>query len=99
MEAVIETQKRISVHGNILRRRKAKKAEIYFRSPWHKTLVVSLHIDKLTSIKDTALGNILQKHAKVFLGLGKLKGQKIKLDIDKTQTPKAQPQRRISYHI
>ena len=57
-----------------------------------------MHIDKLTS-KDVTLENILQENSKVFSGLGKLKGEKIKLDIDKTQTPKAQPQRHISYHI
>ena len=28
-----------------------------------------------------------------------MKGEKIKLDIDKTKIPKAQPQRRIPYHI
>ena len=57
-----------------------------------------MHIDKLTS-KDATLENILQKNSKVFSGLGKLKGEKIKLDIDKTLAPKAQPQRRIPYHI
>ncbi|CAB4039327.1 Retrovirus-related Pol poly from transposon, partial [Paramuricea clavata] len=60
--------------------------------------LISLHLDKLTS-KNAALENILQKHSKVFSDLGKLKGEKIKLDIDKTKIPKAQPQRRIPYHI
>ncbi|CAB4024140.1 Hypothetical predicted protein, partial [Paramuricea clavata] len=60
--------------------------------------LISLHLDKLTS-KDAALENILQKHSKVFSDLGKLKGEKIKLDIDKTKIPKAQPQRRKPYHI
>ena len=32
-------------------------------------------------------------------GLGKLKGDKIKLNIDKDHAPKAQPQRRIPFHI
>ncbi len=48
---------------------------------------------------DAAPENMLQKNSKVFSGLGKLKGEKIKLDIDKTQTLKAQPQRRVPYHI
>ena len=60
--------------------------------------LISLHIDKLTS-KDPAIENIVQKNSKVFSGLGKLKGQKIKLDIDETKTPRAQPQRRVPYHI
>ena len=38
----------------------------------------------------------MNKHAN---GLGKLKGDKIKLNIDKEHTPKAQPQRRILFHI
>ena len=41
----------------------------------------------------------MNKHANVFNGLGKLKGDKIKLNIDKEHTPKAQPQRRIPFHI
>ena len=57
-----------------------------------------MNIDKLTS-KDVALEKTLQKHSQVFSGLGKLNGEKIKLDIDNTKTPKAQPQRRIPYHI
>ena len=31
--------------------------------------------------------------------MGKLKGEQIKLSIDQTQSPKAQPQRCIPYHI
>ena len=42
---------------------------------------------------------ILHKHAKVFHDLGKLKGDKVKLNIDKDHTPKAQPQRCIPFHI
>ena len=36
---------------------------------------------------------------KVFDGLGKLKGQQVKLNIDPDHPPRAQPQRRIPYHI
>ena len=60
--------------------------------------LVSLHLNKLTS-KDAALDHILQKNSTVFTGLGKLNGAQIKLDIDETKVPKAQPQRRIPYHI
>ena len=60
--------------------------------------LVSLHGDKLM-LKDSPLENILQKNAKVCLG--KLKGEKIKLIIDKTQIPKAQQgdKTQIPYHI
>ena len=60
--------------------------------------LVSIHVDKLAT-KDRALETILQKNNEVFSGLGKLNGEKIKLDIDQTKIPKAQPQRRIPYHI
>ena len=35
----------------------------------------------------------------MFTGFGKLQGAQIKLDIDETKVPKAQPQRRIPYHL
>jgi hypothetical protein len=57
-----------------------------------------LHLNHVTT-KDDNLDKILGKHTKVFHGLGKLKGVTVKLDIDKDQIPKAQPQRRIPYHI
>ena len=41
-------------------------------------------------VKDTKLKEILDKHAKVFESLGKLKGHKVQLHIDKGVTPKAQ---------
>ena len=59
--------------------------------------LISLHTDKLAS-KDAAIENIVQKNSKVFSGLGKLKGEQIKLD-DETKIPRAQIQRRVPYHI
>jgi len=96
-ETVIETRKRISVATFYVTKGK-NCGNLLSLSTAQDLGLVSLHIDKLTS-KDAALENILQKNSKVFSGLGKLKGEKIKLDIDKTLTPKAQPQRRIPYHI
>ena len=64
--------------------------------------LISFHVNKVAfakEVKDTKLKEILDKHAKVFEGLGKLKGHKVQLHIDKGVTPKAQPQRRIPYHI
>ena len=60
--------------------------------------LISLHVNKI-SVNDTGVHEILARHAKVFEGLGKLKGETVKLDIDKGQVPKAQQQRRIPYHI
>ena len=53
--------------------------------------LVRIHVDKLTT-KDRALETIPQKNNEVFSGLGKLNGEKIKLDIDQTKIPKAQLQ-------
>ena len=50
--------------------------------------LISLHLHKL-STKDDGLAKIINKHASVFTGLGKLKGAKVKLSIDETKTPRA----------
>ena len=62
---------------------KRKTVEIYFCLQQHKSSALLAYI----------------WNSKVFSGLGKLKGEKIKLDIDETNTPRAQPQRRVPYHI
>ncbi|CAB4016472.1 Retrovirus-related Pol poly from transposon, partial [Paramuricea clavata] len=96
-EAVVETRKRLSVamfyvvkgqnSGNLLSLATAQDLGL-----------ITLHLNHVTT-KDDNLDKILGKHTKVFHGLGKLKGETVKLDIDKDQIPKAQPQRRIPYHI
>ena len=96
-DAVIETKKRMSVatfyvvkgqnSGNLLSLSTAQDLGL-----------ITLHL-KSVSTKDAAVDNILDKHKSVFNGLGKLRETTVKLDIDKTKTPKAQPQRRIPYHI
>ena len=61
--------------------------------------LISLHLHKVSSTKDDKLDAMLNKHAIVFNGLGKLKGDKIKLNIGKDHTLKAQPQQYIPFHI
>ena len=61
--------------------------------------VISPRINKVTESKDKKLDSIISKHSKVFSGLEKQKGKQVKLNIDQTQPPKAQPQRRIPYHV
>jgi hypothetical protein len=62
--------------------------------------LITLHLNNVTTKDDKMnLDKILGKHTEVFHGLGKLTCVTIKLDIDKDQIPKAQPQRRIPYHI
>ena len=53
----------------------------------------------MTESKDDKIDEILLKHAKVFSGLGKLKSEQVKLNIDQHQPPKTQPERHIPYHI
>ena len=60
--------------------------------------LITLHISNV-STKDAALDNIIAKHNSVFNGLSKLKRITVKLDINKTKTLKALPQRRIPYRI
>ena len=97
-DAVIETRKRVAVAtfyvpqtpdgGNLISATTAQELGL-----------ISLHVNKVSNTKDTNVNTILSKHAKVFDGLGKLKGQQVKLNIDPDHPPRAQPQRRIPYHI
>ncbi len=96
-EVVIETRKRLSVaifyivkgqnSGNLLCLSTAQELGL-----------ITLHLYNLTT-KDDKLDKVLSKHPKVFQGLGKWKGETVKLDIDKDLIPKAQPQRRIPYQF
>ena len=94
-EAVIETRKRLSV-ATFYVAKAANCGKLLSLSTVQELGLISLHLDKLTS-KDAALENILQKHSKVFSDLGKLKGEKVKLDIDKTKVRKHNP--KVAYPI
>ena len=71
--------------------------------------LISLHLNKLSTqkapretptfpkTKDKDLIKILEQNKEVFNGIGKLKEQKIILDIDETVEPTAEPQRRVPY--
>ena len=90
-EALIETKKRMSVATFFVVKEK-HCGNLLSLNTEQELGLVSLHLNKLTS-KDAALDHILQKNSTVFTGLGKLNGAQIKLDIDETKVPKAQPQR------
>ena len=49
--------------------------------------------------KDKNLQRILDNHARVFSGLGKLNSKQVELAIDETVTPIAQPQQKIPFHL
>ena len=75
--------------------------------------LVSLHLNQMnkntanaeqqthskTNVNDQNLQRMLDNHAPVFSGLGKLKNKQVELAIDETVTPVAQPQRRIPFHL
>ena len=75
--------------------------------------LVSLHLNQMnknttnaeqqtqskTNVNDQSLQRMLDNHAPVFSGLGKLKNKQVELAIDETVTPVAQPQRRIPFHL
>ncbi|CAB4044653.1 Hypothetical predicted protein, partial [Paramuricea clavata] len=102
--ATVETRRKItaatfyvaqgSTSGNLLSLSTAQELDL-----------VSLHLNNISKPlpqnpnKDPKLNDILERNAKVIDGLGKLKGQTVHLNIDPNANPKAQPQRRIPYHI
>jgi hypothetical protein len=97
-EAVIETRKRIAV-ATFYVAQTSNSGNLISATTAQDLGLISLHVNKLTESKDAKIDEILSKHAKVFSGLGKLKGEQVKLNIDQHQPPKTQPQRRIPYHI
>ena len=97
-EAVIETRKRVTV-ATFYVTKTTDSGNLISSETAQELCLISLHLHKVSSTNDNKLDAILNKHAKVFNSLGKLKGDKIRLNIDKDHAPKAQPQRRIPFHI
>ena len=97
-EETIETRKRVTV-ATFYVTQTSNSGNLISATTAQELGLVSLHINKLSNTQDHKLDNILDKHAKVFHGLGKLKGDKVKLNIDKNHPPRAQQERRIPYHI
>ena len=109
-QALVQTKKRYTVatffvveddnSGNLMSAQTAQELGL-----------ISLHLNKLSAqkssretttfptTKDKDLIKILEQNKEVFNGMGKLKGQKIILNIDETVQPTAEPQRRVPYHI
>ena len=96
-DAVIETKKRVAI-ATFYVAKGTNSGNLLSLSTAQDLGLISLHLHKL-STKDDGLAKIINKHASVFTGLGKLKGAKVTLSIDETKTPRAQPQRRIPYHV
>jgi hypothetical protein len=96
-EALIETKKRIAV-ATFYVAKTTNSGNLISATTAQELGLISLHLNKVSTTKNN-LERILNKHSTVFQGLGKLKGDKVKLNINKEHTPQAQPQRRIPYHI
>ena len=96
-DAVVETKKRVAL-GTFYVTKGIDSGNLLSLSTAQDLGLVSLHLQKLSTM-DGNISSIINKHASVFTGLGKLKGAKVTLSIDETKTPKAQPQRRIPYHV
>ena len=59
-----------------------------------------IHVVDANIQGDTYKANIMAKHPKLFSDkVGKLKGVQVKIHVDKSVSPVAQPHRRIPYHV
>eukprot|EP00794_Sanderia_malayensis_P005111 gene5111-biopygen4169 len=68
--------------------------------------IITLKLNKISTeapenvtSSDPQINAIVQKYKEVFTGVGKLKNYAVKLNIDETEIPQAQPQRRVPFHI
>ncbi len=98
-EATIATRKRVAVATFYVTKKTTSSGNLISATTAQDLGPISKHLNTISNTNDKKLDTILNKHANVFQGLGKLKSEKVKLNIDKHQTPKAQLQRRIPYHI
>ena len=72
--------------------------------------LISLHLNtvhttpqqappQFATVRDKGVKAIVQNHAKVFSGLGRMKHHQVELIIDKNVSPLAEQQRRIPFHL
>ena len=70
--------------------------------------LVTVHVQQITSTnileaneqkRPLSFPHVLQKYPNIFNGIGQLKNFKLKLHIDKTVPPVAQPARKIPFHM
>ena len=97
-EETIETHRRVTV-ATFYVAKTADGGNLISNTTAQDLGLVSLHLNKLSEKNEKKLDSIMNKHSNVFNGLGKLKGETVKLNIDKNQAPRAQHQRQIPYHI
>lgn len=97
--AVIESKKKLFAEkcyvtagncGNLLSYTAAKSLDL--------VSVKSANATNVTEPDSDSSGNVLKRFPKVTDGIGKLKGYKLKLHIDESVQPVAQPHRRMAFH-
>ncbi len=95
-DTTVETEKKITVatiivetgnNGCLMSKQTAMELEL---------LAITNHVGKKPQTK---VENIIQQHPKLFNGMGKIQDVEVKLHIDETMKPVAQPHRRISFNI
>ena len=97
-DATIETKKRMTVATLFVVKGSNNSGNLMSLTTAKELGLISLHINQLTT-KDGSIDNILQKHSKIFDGVGKLQDTKVIFSIDVNKALKVQPQRRIPYHV
>ena len=83
-EETIETRRRVTV-ATFHVAKTADRGNLISVTTAQDLGLVSLHLNKLSETNDKKLDSIINKHSNVFNGLGKLNGETVKLNIDKTR--------------
>ena len=69
---------------------------------WQTSLnleLISVTTPFTSSDERPEINRLINEYSDLFTGLGKLKGFQVKLHIDETVQPVAQPHRRITFHV
>jgi hypothetical protein len=98
------------LHAEIATKRKITEARVYvvkgkcgsFLS--HKTAseldILKLNVNAIrTPETEITIDQLEQQHPLLFQGIGKLKNFEVKLHVDETVKPTAQPHRRVPFHL
>ena len=99
-ESIIETKKKCTVGTVYVVKGKDSGCLLSLQTAQELGLIkLQLNAVQSQNLQDDSLAKILQQYSSVFQGLGKLKNHQVKLNIDSSVPPVAQPQRRIPFHI
>ena len=88
-KALIETKKRIAV-ATFYVAQTTNGGNLITATTAQELGLISLHLNKVSTITNSQLDKISNNHSPVFHGLGKLKGETIKFNINKEHPSHAQ---------